>query len=79
MRPFLFVDFVLRPGHILLINNRWILRKRTAFECHASLLQLLHHRPDLVERMLIGCSSSPLMARNFRLENADLVNQPFRP
>ncbi len=29
------VEFMLRPGDMLLINNRWILHNRTAFEDHA--------------------------------------------
>jgi alpha-ketoglutarate-dependent taurine dioxygenase len=30
------VEFMLRPGDMLLINNRWILHNRTAFEDHAT-------------------------------------------
>jgi alpha-ketoglutarate-dependent taurine dioxygenase len=30
------VEFMLRPGDMLLINNRWILHNRTAFEDHAA-------------------------------------------
>jgi len=29
------VDFVLKPGDMLFINNRWIFHNRTAFEDHA--------------------------------------------
>ncbi|HKI16657.1 MAG TPA: TauD/TfdA family dioxygenase, partial [Isosphaeraceae bacterium] len=28
------VEFMLRPGDMLLINNRWLLHNRTAFEDH---------------------------------------------
>ena len=34
----------------------------------ASLLQPVHHRPDLVQRMLVGGSGTSLMAGDFRLE-----------
>jgi hypothetical protein len=33
--PALRVDFVLKPGEMLFINNRWIFHNRTAFEDHA--------------------------------------------
>jgi alpha-ketoglutarate-dependent taurine dioxygenase len=34
-RPELRVDFLLKPGGMLFVNNRWILHNRTAFEDHA--------------------------------------------
>ena len=33
-------------------------------------LQLVHHRPDLVERMLVGGSGTTLMMGNLRIEVA---------
>jgi alpha-ketoglutarate-dependent taurine dioxygenase len=33
-RPALRVEFALRPGEMLFINNRWLLHNRTAFEDH---------------------------------------------
>ena len=47
------VEFMLRPGDMLFINNRWLLHNRTAFEDHAAPAQRrhyvrlwLHRRPE---------------------------------
>jgi hypothetical protein len=37
------VEFMLRPGDLLLVNNRWILHNRTAFEDHAVPLLRRHY------------------------------------
>jgi hypothetical protein len=49
------MEFMLRPGDILWINNRWILHNRTAFEDHAEAALRRHYvrlwlrrRPDHV-------------------------------
>jgi hypothetical protein len=42
-RPDLRVEFMLRPGDMLWVNNRWILHNRTAFEDHAELALRRHY------------------------------------
>ncbi len=37
------VEFMLRPGDMLWVNNRWILHNRTAFEDHAELARRRHY------------------------------------
>ena len=37
------VEFMLRPGDMLWINNRWILHNRTAFEDHADSARRRHY------------------------------------
>jgi alpha-ketoglutarate-dependent taurine dioxygenase len=37
------VEFMLRPGDMLWVNNRWILHNRTAFEDHAELALRRHY------------------------------------
>jgi alpha-ketoglutarate-dependent taurine dioxygenase len=37
------VEFMLRPGDMLFINNRWLLHNRTAFEDHAAPAQRRHY------------------------------------
>ena len=41
-QPELRVDFLLKPGEMLFVNNRWILHNRTAFEDHAEPEQKRH-------------------------------------
>jgi alpha-ketoglutarate-dependent taurine dioxygenase len=41
--PALRVEFALRPGEVLLVNNRWILHNRTAFEDHPELERRRHY------------------------------------
>jgi alpha-ketoglutarate-dependent taurine dioxygenase len=42
-RPDLRVEFMLRPGDMLWVNNRWILHNRTAFEDHNELSRRRHY------------------------------------
>ena len=37
------VEFMLRPGDMLWVNNRWILHNRTAFEDHTELARRRHY------------------------------------
>ena len=37
------VEFMLSPGEMLFINNRWILHNRTAFEDHATPAMRRHY------------------------------------
>lgn len=42
-RPELRIEFTMRPGEMLFINNRWLLHNRTAFEDHEELEQRRHY------------------------------------
>jgi hypothetical protein len=42
-RPELRVEFMLKPGEMFFINNRWIFHNRTAFEDHAELDERRHY------------------------------------
>jgi alpha-ketoglutarate-dependent taurine dioxygenase len=53
------VEFVLRPGDMLWINNRWILHNRTAFEDHAA-PELRRHYVRLWLRKRPGHSDGPI-------------------
>jgi hypothetical protein len=42
-RPELRVEFLMRPGEMLFVNNRWLLHNRTAFDDHETLERRRHY------------------------------------